>query len=313
VQNKAAHFAKTPNEAEGLSRPDLARLVQNWILDAELGNRSPRTIKNRRDLTGKLLWFVDRRGFEACGVDELRAFFLYLQNGHKDAAGRWGNPTERQPIRPQTYKTYYTCLRAFFNFAVSEGRVSGSPMVRIPSPVEPDDEVMPFSREEIDRLLKAAGKTRQALRDVAIVYTLWDTGLRAQELCDLQYEDADFTQRALLVRSGKGRKKRQVYTGKNSTRALWKYVNEDGRDPGDPLFLSEQGHGLTYNGLRLLFERLGRRAAVKKCHAHRLRHSFAVDYLKAGGTQLSLMRLLGHKTLTITNRYVQWAEADLQA
>lgn len=311
MQNRTAHF--TESEAASLAVSDLNKLVRNYLLDGELSDRSPKTLKSRRDILGKLSWYLTRREAEACGVEELRGFFLYLQRGHLDTGGRWDNVTETKPLRPLTLRTYYAYLRAFFNFAVQEGRLAASPMDRIPAPRDPGDEVQPFSDQEIEKLLRAASKTHEARRDTAIILTLLDTGVRASELCGLRFQDVDFDQRSLMIREGKGQKTRQVYLGKKATKALFNYVEVDGRDAPDAVFQSQRDGGLTYSGLALLFRRLGKKAGVKSCHPHRLRHAFAVSFLRAGGHQFSLMRLLGHTTLHVTNRYVQLAQADVAA
>lgn len=311
MKNRTAHFVES--ESACLPVSELEKLARNWLLDGELSDRSPKTLKARRDTVDKLRWYLTRREEIVCGVEELRGFFLYLQRGHLDPGGRWGNPTETNPLRPLTLRTYYAYLRAFFNFAVDERRLDASPMSRIPAPRDPGDEVQPFSDQEIEKLLAAAKKTNEAKRDTAILLTLYDTGIRASELCALTFRDVDFDQRSLLIREGKGQKTRHVYLGKRATRAIYHYANVDGRDPGDPLFLSQREAGLTYSGLAMLFRRLGKKSGVKDCHPHRFRHAFAVSFLRAGGNQFSLMRLLGHTTLHVTNRYVQLAQADIAA
>jgi integrase/recombinase XerD len=185
-------------------------------------------------------------------------------------------------------------------------------MERIPAPRDPGDEVMPFTEGEIQALLKTARKSRYARRDTAILLVFIDTGMRAQELCNLRLEDVDFHQKKITIHEGKGKKTRAVFLGKRATKALWDYVREDDRTEQDPLFLSEKGFYLTYDGLRQMLERLGERAGVAACRAHRFRHFFAVSFLRSGGNQFSLMRLLGHSTLSVTNRYVQLAQTDVE-
>lgn len=299
------------DSATSLAVAGIAKLARNWLLDGELSDRSPKTIQGRRDSLDKLRWFLDKHGSEECGVEELRGFFLYLQRGHTEPGGRWGNPDCTRPLRPLTFRSYYAYLRGFFNWCVQEGKLQESPMCSIPKPRDPGDEVQPFTDKEIQALLRAADKSQEAKRDTAILLALLDTGLRAQELLNLRFSDLDFDARSLQVRQGKGNKSRQVYLGKKATRALWNYVEEDGRDDNDALFISQREGALTYWGLRQLFRRLGLVAGVRNCHAHRMRHASAITFLKAGGSELALMRLLGHTTLTMTSKYTQWAQADL--
>jgi len=299
------------DSATSLPVAELAGLARNFLLDAELSDRSPKTIQGERDVLEKLQWWLARRECTACGVEELRGFFLYLQKSHTEPGGRWGNPAGTRPLKPRTIRLYFAYLRAFFNWCVAEKRLSASPLARIPKPRDPGDEVQPFTEREVSALLHAAEKTQEKGRDTAILLTLLDTGLRAQELVDLKFSDVDFDQKSVRVREGKGGKGRTVYLGKRAVRALWRYTQEDGREDDDPLFCSQREGPLTYWGLRQIFRRLGKAAGVKDCHAHRMRHSFAVSFLKAGGSELALMRLLGHTTVQMSSRYVQWAQADL--
>lgn len=186
-------------------------------------------------------------------------------------------------------------------------------MERIPSPRDNADEVQPFTDEQVEALLTAARKGLHPLRDVAILNVLQDTGMRASELCGLRFSDWDITTRQFSIQEGKGKKARPAYMGKETTKALWKYVDLDGREADDPLFYSRAGEPMTYNALYHLFRRLGQASGVREAHPHRMRHTFAIQFLKNGGNAFTLQRLLGHTSLQVTNRYVQYAQADLQA
>jgi site-specific recombinase XerD len=79
----------------------------------------------------------------------------------------------------------------------------------------------------------------------------------------------------------------------------------------DTFFLSLDGRPLSFQGLKTMLQRLGRRAGVSRLHAHLLRHTFATLYLVNGGDVFSLQRILGHSTLTMVNHYVHMAGAQV--
>ena len=187
------------------------------------------------------------------------------------------------------------------------------------------DQVAPFTSEEVQRLLTAARASNYPRRDEAICIFLLDTGVRVSEMCNIRLDDIDWDTRKVTV-LGKGQKERAVYFGHQTRRTLWNYLSEDSRNPRarekpkgtSPLFVSEvgirSGEPFTRYGMRRLISRLGKRAGIsgKRCSPHTFRHTFAVEFLRAGGNVFTLKELLGHTSLHMTNRYVSFAQADLE-
>jgi site-specific recombinase XerD len=113
---------------------DLPRLIDDFLLVGDIARHSQRTLESRRERLGKLLWFVKHKGFTTCALLEIRGFFLYLNHGHKEEGGRWGNPSQIKPLSSGRVKSYYSTLRTFFNWAVKEGILTVSPMAKIELP-----------------------------------------------------------------------------------------------------------------------------------------------------------------------------------
>lgn len=300
--------------SNSISLRDLESHVGAWLLTCEIDQHSPRTISNRKSIVDKLVWFMRTYEYPEADLDTLRRFLAYVTNGHKKTGGRWGNPQCIRPVRPRTVHTYHGHLRTFFRWCISEELITTSPMERIPIPISRSDQVQPFSREQVDALLAAAGRTQQSRRDKAILWTMLDTGLRASELCTLRRKDCEFTSRRLVV-LGKGNKHRTLPFGKVAARALWEHMRYLPIDPNGPLFPSERhGDFMTRNGLRLLFGRLGHAAGIHgiRCSPHTCRHTFAIEYLRAGGNAFGLQTLLGHTSMAMTQKYVAIAQADVE-
>jgi site-specific recombinase XerD len=162
----------------------LPRLSDSWLLAGDVSGHSERTLRARRELLAKLVWFLRRKGYAVCGTHELRAFFHYIKHGHTEPCGRWGSPRMTRPTSLGTLKTSYSILKPFFAFLVAEGEIPASPMERMPPPVDLPDQVQPFSDDQLTKLLAAARRPKNPRRDeAAIILRLLDTGLPASEPC----------------------------------------------------------------------------------------------------------------------------------
>ena len=296
---------------------ELTLRTQDWILDSKLSYLSPTTIEGRRLFVEKLLWFFEHRQYGVCGPAEMRQLFVYLTEAHLSPEGRWGNPRLRKPLRPVTVKTLYVQCRVLFNWMIEQNYLEESPLKRIKAPRALADQISPFRSDQIENLLTTAQKSRHPRRDETIILMLLDTGLRASELIGLRLCDIDMDTRSCVV-IGKGNKKRTVYFGRPTTKALYKYLKEHPREADDALFTADRGitagEALTRSGLLQLVERLGKKAGIEltRCSPHTFRHTFAVEFLRNGGNVFSLQQMLGHSNLQMTNRYVAFAEADIE-
>lgn len=277
-------LSKTPHSPvqKDLTTADLERLAQDYLLDCDYRMQSPRTVETRRIFIQNLIWFLKDRHLANCGTAELRQFFSYLQHGHKEPGGRWGKPNLIKPVRPVTVKDYYVNLRCLFNWLVEDGAIERSPFDKIPKPKVLTEQVQPFTQSQIEALLKAARSSANPKRDEAIVLFLYDTGVRASELCGLRMRDLDLSSRHAMV-LGKGNKHRLVYFSRETGKALSNYLRRLKRAENDPVFCSTHGtttgEALTRSGLRQLIERLGVAAGIKaqKVSPHVFRHSAAIQ------------------------------------
>jgi site-specific recombinase XerD len=314
MQETPLRFAKA---APQIPVAELARYAQDWLLDGEIRQLSRCTLDARRFLVDKLLWFFREREYGVCGKSELRAFLHYLSTGHGTGTGRWGNERMTKGLRPRTVQTYFGNLRTFFRFLVKEEVIETSPLESMAPPVARKDQVQPFTHEQIEAHLAAARRSRHPRRDEAIVLFLLDTGCRASELCGLKMKDLDLHGYRCTV-LGKGNKTRTLRFSRDTRKALYSYLREEEREDAEPVFTADRGkragEPLTRSGLLQLIERLGKAARIEacRCSPHTFRHTFAVEFLRAGGNVFTLKELLGHTTLAMVNRYVALADADIE-
>ncbi|HVF10817.1 MAG TPA: tyrosine-type recombinase/integrase, partial [Abditibacteriaceae bacterium] len=221
-----------------LSIPDLERCAQDWLFEGEFRSHSHKTIDNRRMFVKNLLRFLKQNEFGSCGKQELKAFFIYLSKPEPE--GRWGIPRLTQPLRPVSIKDYFTNLKIMFRWCVTEGLIESSPMESLPPPMVRDSHIQPLAPEQSVALLHAAKKSCHPKRDYAIVSLLLDCGLRAGELCSLKVCDIDLNARCVSV-LGKGNKRRSVFFGKATAKALWQHLRSEEREPDGWVFLSDRG------------------------------------------------------------------------
>lgn len=307
MQNRPPRLTET---ADDLSAADLSRYAQSWLLTGEIEQHSPRTLTNRREILNHLAWYLKHAGFDVVDVAALRGFLHYCTTGHKEAGGRWGNPRMTQAVSPSTIKTYHGHLRTLFTWLVDERVLAESPMDRIRNPIARPDQVQPYTRDEIMALIGAAKRTKEPSRDEAICLFLLDTGVRASELIHLTLADLDIVGRRARV-VGKGDKARNVSFQGRVARALWQHLRRANPEEHGPVFQGQRGP-LTRSGLLQLVERWGAVAGVVDAHPHRFRHTFAIEFLRGGGDQFTLMQILGHTHLQMTQRYVALAQADIE-
>ena len=199
-------------------------------------------------------------------------------------------------------------LRSFFRFLNREGLLQGNPARPIPSPKKSKSLPAVLTVDEASRLLETpGGPPRSPLRDRALLELLYSSGLRVSELTGLDLEDLDLRGGSVRVR-GKGRKERIVPVGRKAVAAVQAYLAHERRDGGAgaaAIFLNVRDGGRlsTRSVHRLLGARALRQGWRKKISPHALRHSFATHLLEGGADLRAIQEMLGHQSLSTTQRY----------
>ncbi|MEN6356549.1 MAG: tyrosine-type recombinase/integrase [Armatimonadota bacterium] len=204
-------------------------------------------------------------------------------------------------------------LRTFFNYLVKEGFLDTSPTAGISKVKRRKTIIETFSIEQIEGMLKTCGHDFTGVRDKAILLTLFDCGIRASELGTIKLSDVSWTDQTILI-IGKGDKERVVPFGKATRQALSAYVIHRGELPSDRLFVTCYGEEIYRNRLAQIVTKRAKAAKITgvRCSPHTFRHTFAVSYLRAGGDVFTLQKILGHSDLSMTRRYVEVSQTDVQ-
>lgn len=251
-------------------------------------------------------------GLNQSTIDLYERFLRYSSDGMPGDWTRITTPDIRRYLASLTCSEttraiYIRILRTLFRWMVKEGYRDDDPMARIPNPRLP--QVYPKVIGDAD-IRKMIQEVKNSPRDLSIILMLLDTGLRASELCSLQLADADDDR--VVVTNGKGRKARVIFLSPLTVRALKRYLCTR-TDSDACLFRSQRGGSLDKNSLRLMLNRVAKRAGVESSHnPHAWRHTMATAYVRAGGDSHSLQRVMGHSTTAMAEAYVHLSGRDVQ-
>ncbi len=214
-----------------------------------------------------------------------------------------------------TMKKKVSALRSFFKFLLKRQIIQRNPAAGLRSPKVPKGLPRFLTVDQAFRVMEAPPKEEQRAkplraRDRALLETLYGTGVRVGELASMNIGDCDFTEGSVRV-LGKGGKERVVPLGHSSMEALQAYLPErsamlakskDG--DGDALWLARGGRRLSVRQVQNIVRRHGTLGAGRgDLHPHAMRHTCATHLLDAGADLRSIQELLGHSSLSTTQRY----------
>ncbi len=256
-------------------------------------------------------------------LDQFHAYFT-LENGATPAVEdldglalrEWLGDLYQLGLSVVTIRRKIACLRSFFKYLMREKLLAVNPSRQLRTPKAPQHLPKVMTEEQTSALIdgvEADTLDRPFLkRDLAIFEILYGCGLRVSELCGLNLEDVDHSERWLRVR-GKGKKERQVpYAGKAAA-ALESYVGERIANPGEvAVFTNTRGARIFDRSVREIVKFYSRMlAGDDSVHPHSLRHAYATHLLNDGADLRAIQELLGHARLTTTQRYTHVSLADI--
>jgi integrase/recombinase XerC len=262
-------------------------------LDTER-NVSPHTLAAyRRDLEQLLAFVSGETGGAAVVTDVdhllLRRYLALLgKRAKKSSVGR-----------------KLAAIRSFFRFLVRQGVVAKNPAELIATPKKENRLPFHLDIDQVTTLVEAPqDDDRHALRDRAILEMLYSCGLRVSELTGLAIGDLDLSGGMVRV-LGKGGKERIVPVGSRALEAIHVYLQGRGEPGGSgPLFLNTRGQRINRRSVaRIVDAHVLRIAAFKRISPHILRHTFATHMLEGGADLRAIQELLGHASLSTTQKY----------
>jgi integrase/recombinase XerC len=244
---------------------------------------------------------VARKDLDPTAVDAktVRAFLAHL---HREGLSR------------RSQGRMLSAVKGLFRWACREEIVPANPAESVRTPKQEKKLPRHLRPGEIENLLEAPeGDGPLVPRDRAILELLYAAGLRVSELVSLDWPDVDLSGRVLRV-TGKGSKERMVPFGQPARDALktwlaaWDGVRSHSNTVADideePVFLNHRGGRLTARSVRRVLDKAVDAASVASgVHPHTLRHTFATHLLEGGADLRAIQELLGHASLSTTQRY----------
>ncbi len=273
----------------GLVRIDYTWMINRYklyILDQKgLSEETYRAYMN--DIQQVVDFFVEK-GVDIPSRQEVRSYMLQMYS-------HYGKSTINRKL---------SAIKGFYDFIVSNSDLDTNPFDCIRSMKAPKELPTFLTPDEIRDLLEKTDSPR----DKAILELMYSSGLRVGEVESLNCSDLDLESQVIRV-TGKGSKQRIVPVGRYAIDALMKYFLHRGiKDPiyvDEPMFLNNKGKRLTSRSIRRIVYKWSTRMAIARhVSPHVLRHTFATHMLDAGADLRSIQEMLGHASLSTTQRYI---------
>ena len=289
---------------------DIKRAINDFLEHLEIEkNRAQKTLENYRRYLLYFSAFSEIKNPSEITTELVRQYRVRL-NRAQDRAGN--------TLKKNTQAYYLIALRSFLKY-LAKRNINSLAAEKIELGKVPERKLEFLDADELERLLNAPqGGDISALRDRAILETLFSTGLRVSELCSLNRDNVNIERGEFAVR-GKGSKLRVVFLSDSAKDALKKYLAERS-DIHEALFVGHHGNLNKKESARLTprsVQRLIKKYAVvagviKKVSPHQLRHSFATDLLQNGADIRSVQAMLGHANITTTQIYTHYTDKHLK-
>jgi integrase/recombinase XerD len=224
----------------------------------------------------------------------------------------------RPPVAPATVQRKIACLRSFYRHLRREQLIDYDPTAELRPPRSRGRLPKVLTRDEVNRLLEQPrGSSAGALRDRALLETMYACGLRATEAITLELSELDLDA-AILRARGKGSKERLVPVGSKAVTSLRAYLDQArprlvGLRDEPRVFLNLRGHGLSRQGLYKIVQGHAKSAGLEqRMSPHTLRHTFATHLLAGGCDLRSLQEMLGHADIGTTQIYTHLSAERLR-
>ena len=224
----------------------------------------------------------------------------------------------RRKLSRSSMARHLSALRSFFKYLMREAVVETNPARTVATPKREKPLPAVMQPAEVALLIEQPdGAEKLGLRDRAFLELLYASGLRISELVGVDIDDLELRGRLVKVH-GKGSKERIVPFGTKAEEALRAWVAVRGelvRDPDEQaVFVNYRGDRITARSVRRLFDGYLRKAALRAgISPHTMRHSFATHLLNAGADLRSIQELLGHASLSTTQKYTHLNDWQLIA
>lgn len=289
------------------------RDIEDFLMYCEITKQySINTLKSYRKVLGRLATFLEEKQsiYDTKEID-----LVVVDKYRKHLSKQLTNRGEKMSQKTQGYQI--VILRSFLKFMIKNDFLVLSPE-KLELPKTRMRRVEFLTDIEIKKLLKEIEKDKKSLdvqkkRNVAIILTIFGSGLRISELLSIRKADIFDLDDNTVVVEGKGGKTRPVFLSDDSVEAINEYLELRGNDLSPYLFISHSRNrsknpknwkSVTPRMAQMMLQSYAKRAGIfKEVTPHKLRHSFATKVLREGGDLRSVQTMLGHSNISTTQVY----------
>ena len=262
-------------------------------------NYSPRTIESYEQVIRHFGYYVWLR--RHTDVTKLVIYWKDFDNARLDtsvdvtpviASDFLSFVSSMQTYKPKTFHRIISTLSSFYRFLYTQGAVTANPLTGIDRPRIKQQDVKYLKHNQVLRLLDSIDDPRDKL----IVRTIYATGVRVSELCNMNIEDIDFDEHTIRIR-GKGDKMRTVFIDDDTRADILKFI---GNRIEGPVFVGQQGKNISSRAIQHIFKNY----APSGITPHKIRHSYASELYKRSKNLRVVQENLGHTSIKTTEIYL---------
>jgi len=284
----------------------LEHIIDDFILAKTVEGKTKDTIDFYRNNLYRFLWWLEYAKtaavLKSLNTDTIRHFLYYMQT-EKVRFGGFSSSSKRKASQG-TVDAYWRTLQSLCKWLVTEGIIKekNNPILKVQKPKQPKVVIPDIAKEDLIAMFKDLSTgAYDDTRNKAFLLILLDTGIRRRECLSLTMDRLNFDGGLLKV-FGKGQKERFVRISNLTKAALQSYMKVR-PNRKNLLWLTEKSEPLNEAAIDTLFRKLRRKYPhISKLSAHVFRHTFSIDYLRAGGDPFTLQMLGGWANLDMPRR-----------
>ena len=266
-------------------------IIKNFFVSLIIEGKSKKTLYQYERSIRRLLDFVGKRCLTINSTD-IRA---------------WLGSMKLSGVKNVTLSNQFHNISTFFRWMRVEKIRADDPCEAVGSIKVPKEEKKAFTSEEIDTIRSICN-----VQERAIIELLLSSGIRINELCNLEVRDIDFDNLTLRVRCGKGGKDRTTFISPVCKKHLMIYLKQKKTESAHVISKDYDGTGYTTDGLGGVLRNMSRRCNIH-IHAHKFRRTLATDLARKGMPIQEIRIILGHSNIAVTQRYIDTELSQAQA
>lgn len=305
---------------------DLKFYIEDFMLYCSSKNLATKTMKSYEQTLKLFQMYLENElkitEVEKINSSHLRHYIKYLQERGKYTVAT-GNTHKNVPenrsdlkkeISPNTINNYLRNIKVFINYLSDEKIVKDNPVERVKFLKSKDRIKESLSEKEMKGIIGQFDiSTFHGYRDWIITRLLLTTGSRIGETLSIVDTDIDFEKRVIILKDTKNKSERYAYLTHILNRDLKRWLAfKDRYISTDLVFPTNRGTKMTTNHYAKALGVASKHANVENVHPHRLRATFAIEYIKNGGSIYVLSRILGHSSVEVTKVYLNLTDREIQ-